>query len=621
MDKTISLYIKKRIIIILELMTLIITIMVIAFGLVNDFTKTRTHAQLIAQMLATIASTTQGIEQISEQITYLLNNDKALESIVFYSIDHPINDDEEYNGHLWLEALTVKTASVHYPVLSRQFASDNPMINRQALTNKTLIGYISITLDMQKFRRDWFAQNKWLIFLLILINILSIWFVFKVIKRPIKQINELARVSHEIIKNTELQQLPVLSKDMEYIETLYIKQGFLALFQRLNKIQASYQSLKEYEEQLKSKDQSLDIQRSSFQGMITHELKTSLNAIFGGLQLLDNQYLSHEQQDALAIIRKGSQQLDFSLEQIIQLNKIEKGQLGINLMEFQPLQLLSDLIAEFEPLAKEKNLEIISHISHVDYMLEGDMHKIRMILELLLDNAIKFTKEGSITIESHLTHFNQSSRWSINIIDTGIGIPHQHLEDIFTPFFQIDPSINREYEGIGIGLSLAKQMCQILGATLDVKSDVQVGSCFSLTLQLKNWQHTKNRNLLHGVRVINYHHSSILSIKEAVQTLEEFGASITNHQHCQSVIDDLKNKHFDILVIYQDTSPKLAKNLATNIRRHESSHRLLIVYFYHPEKSSLLDMADLHASGIDFCHEDNLSMDEKAYLIKNWLMI
>lgn len=181
----------------------------------------------------------------------------------------------------------------------------------------------------------------------------------------------------------------------EFQELVQIKQTLAVLFDRLQKVQQDYEALAIFEQQLHNKDVSLDVQLHNFQSMITHELKTSLNAIVGGLQLLDYDTLNREQKDAVEIISDGSDKLVSSLDHIIQLNQIQKGQMSINCIAFNPLQLIADLLAEYEPIARQKRLELISRIHHIDYGLEGDAEKIKQILSILLSNAIKFTSSGA----------------------------------------------------------------------------------------------------------------------------------------------------------------------------------------------------------------------------------
>lgn len=615
----------------------IITLIAVLFSFTNDlicsFENKHQYVEQMAKLLASSASTPDGVDLVADQVSDLLNSDPTLQSIIFYSIDHPVGSNNT-NQHDWRTILFADMVGVNQAVTSRIVRSSSldrlndgnnsdtlknyNAVPGSALENNTLLGYISITMDVKAYRRQWLMDHKYVWFMTLILTPLSILLILRKVINPMKQFERLAAVSEEIIHNPDITQLPVIQQSVEFKEVSSIKGGLITLFNRLNEMQKEHQALKTYEQQLHSKDLSLDVQRNSFQSMITHELKTSLNAIFGGLQLLNNHYLSNEQRDALTIIRKGSEHLDSTLEQIIQLNRIEKGQVGLNPVEFNPLRLISDLMSEFEPAAKEKGLELTSQITHVDYLLEGDAGKIKLILSSLLNNAIKFTKSGTITIESHLNHFDRNTRWRVTIVDTGIGIDERYLEDIFTPFFQIDPAINREFEGVGVGLSLAKRIAQLLGASLDVESIPNEGSRFSLTLQLENWHQNYDKYLLSGIKALYYHQHQLQSIAD---DLALNGLDVQPLQHAQSVLDAVNKSAFDLLLISEDVSPKKAMNLAQSVRDTETTSRVLIVYLINNNERIDILESDLKASGIDYYSESSIKADKLAMLLKQWLAV
>ena len=591
------------------------------YDLIRSFESKYQHVEQIAKLLASSASTPDGVDLVADQVSDILNSDPSIHSIIFYSIDHPISD-EALSQQDWRTVLFADSISVNQAVTSGFITPSQSKNNfpddLAALENNTLLGYISVSIDVSQFRKQWLFERKFSWLLVFIAAPLSAFIILRLLLGPLEQFVRLAKVSEEVVANPELRQLPVIQQSIELHEVTHIKAALIALFNRLNEMRAEHEALKTYEQQLQSKDLSLDIQRNSFQGMITHELKTSLNAIFGGLQLLNNHYLSNEQQDALAIIRKGSQHLNFTLEQIIQLNRIDKGQVALNLIEFNPLRLISDLMTEFEPAAKEKGLELTSQITHVDYLLEGDVGKIKLILSSLLDNAIKFTQTGSVRIDSHLNHFDRHTRWSVSVIDTGIGIEERYLEDIFTPFFQIDPSINREFEGVGVGLSLAKRIAQLLGASLDVESEIGKGSRFSLVIQLENWHQTHDKHLLAGIKAIYYHQQQLRSL---ASDLELNGLEVFTMQHAQSVLDAVEKSAYDLLLISEEVLPKKAMYLAQSIRHLESANRILIIYLYNSDEDMELLAPDLKASGVDYCQDASISSKKLAFLLKQWLTL
>ncbi|TXD97681.1 HAMP domain-containing histidine kinase [Psychrobacter frigidicola] len=613
-------------------------------GFVYHYQQQRLHLQQLAELLATSASTADGASLVARQVSILLEDNSSIQSISFYSTDHPILTLDqaliEQESNNWYKALFADTVSFDRAVTSdymngitlqdsnsrQQLSSDlsssaikTNIINDKVPNSTALVGYINITLNVNKLRIDWFRKNIWLWLATMILSNGLIIFIIRKLNWPSKDITELAKVCEIVIDNSQLKQLPVIQQQFEFQELARIKLAFITLFNRLKTAEQKVNELAAFEQQLRNKDLSLDVQRNNFQSMITHELKTSLNAISGGLQLLDPQTLNEEQQDVLTIIRKGSQHLDNTLEQIIQLNKIEKGQIGVSLSDFNPLQLLAELLSEFEPIAKHKGIELIARIQHIDYTLEGDTNKIRQVISTLIDNAIKFTESGQVIVESQLTHFIESIRWEIKVIDTGIGIDTNYMEDIFTPFFQVDPSHTRDYEGVGVGLPVIKQIVQLIGATIKVSSELDMGSEFMVIMPLRNtYQNQQKLFSFVGLNIVYYHLEKTGFIVDELQCL---GASVSCKQFGLSLTEQLTMSDVDMIMIAEDILPESAAQLARYIREQESTHRVLLIYWYPPHKAHTLNRFEsgLKAVGVDFCHSATNDSKVLYSLLKEWL--
>lgn len=638
------------------------------YGLVHHYQQKHLHIQQLAALLTNSASTANGANLVARQVSILLDSEPSIQSVLFYSTNRPIVDLDqatiEKTTDDWQNALFANTVSFNYAVTSpdigvrasnskntEQSAGPSPPlattsarsmsksmgINARSTETKvlnstldsnvlgdsnTLLGYINITLDVDRLRLNWFRSHLLLWLIIIALGIIWAWFILRKLNAPAEDITALAKACDLVSGNPELKQLPSIPQSFELQELIQIKQAFISLFARLQQANQDYDALADFEQQLHNKDLSLNVQLHNFQSMITHELKTSLNAIVGGLQLLDNQYLNTEQKDTLAIIRKGSQQLVLTLEQIIQLNKLEKGQISINLSEFNPLQLIADLLAQYEPIAKQKGLELISHIHHIDYILEGDAAKIKQILSILLDNAIKFTPLGQVTIESQLTHFNESNRWQIVVKDTGIGIDADHIDDIFNPFFQVDSSQTREYEGTGIGLPVVKQMAKLIDAAIEVDSIPGVGSQFRVIIPLRNQYQARQQYVLAGLVIVYYYYHEIGFLVDALQRL---GATVTCQHYEQSVMEQMSTIKADMVMFAEDEPPHQAATLARRIREHETvyctAQRAIMIYWYPPHQAHYLESLEhrLKAAGIDYCH--SVIRDDKVLSeqLKDWL--
>lgn len=615
------------------------------YGLVQHYKEERRHTRQLANLLTLSAASVDGDEVVAEQVRFLLENEQSIESILFYTTSQPIADSNLTKDD-WKNALFANTVSLNYPVVGdytdgkSTLSIDSNRLNgnqqgfkalpaikpesnsiRQAApatADTALVGYINITLNVATLRSNWVQSNLWLWLMTTALAIAWALFILRKLNWPSKDIAALTEVCDIVLKNPELEQLPAIPQRFKFEELVQIKQAFVTLFNRLQASKQNYEALAVFEQQLHQKDLSLDVQLHNFQSMITHELKTSLNAIVGGLQLLDEEHLNDEQKDAVDIIHNGSDKLVLALNQIIQLNQIQKGQISLQISAFNPLQLISDLLAEFEPIAQQKGLTLSSHIHHIDYSLEGDAEKIQQILSILLSNAIKFTPVGQVSITSQLTHFDHSNRWQIRIKDTGIGIDSSFIEDIFNPFFQVDSSQTREYEGTGIGLPVVKQMAQLMGASIEVNSKLGVGTEFIVTFQLSNQRQSRQQYLLTGLDIVYYYYQDSGALADELQRL---GAHVICCQHEQLVIDEVNNQKFDMVMFAEDVLPSSAEALAKRIRASETEHRALLVYWYSQQQALHLDSFEhgLKAAGIDYCQVASYEDKALSNLLKSWL--
>lgn len=596
------------------------------YGFVYYYQQKRLYTQQLADILSDIASTVDGANLTARNIGRILEEDSSIQSIVFYANDHPAvalkPPEIEKNENDWYNSLFVDTISFNSAVTNSRIntlSSSNKKVNTDNLIEpNVVIGYINITLDLNQLRLEWLLKSIWLWLATVAFAVSCVIFIMRKLNWPSKDITELAKVCDVIVDSPELRELPSVQQSFNFQELSRIRLAIITLFKRLKDTEKKLDSLADFEVQLHNKDVSLSMQRANFQSMITHELKTSLNAISGGIQLLNPQTLNEEQKDILAIIRQGSENLDNTLEQIIQLNKIEKGQVSINLSDFNPLQLLADLLSEFEPTAKQKGLELASRVKHIDYMLQGDIDKIKQILSTLIENAIKFTFSGKVIIESQLNYFHQSIRWQIKVIDTGIGIEDKYINDIFTAFFQVDSSHTRQYSGLGVGLTVVSQMAQLIGASIEVSSTLNMGSEFTVTIPLRNAYQSPRQFSFIGLNFVYYHSEPTGFI---VEELHRLGASVTCHQYGLSVIEELTTTTVDMIIIAEEVSPEKAAQLARYIREQESTHRTLLVYWYPEHKTPSLSSFEhgLKAVGVDFLHSTTRNSKELYNLLKQWL--
>ena len=237
----------------------------------------------------------------------------------------------------------------------------------------------------------------------------------------------------------------------------------------------------------KQKKELLDANRyqTNFLANISHELKTPLNSIIVLSSVMaknKDKNLNQKNLKNIKIINNCGNDLLYLINDILDISKIESGELALNLKQVNIKELLEDIYNQILPLAKDKNLILL-----LDFNCENDISiftddgRIKQIIKNLLSNAIKFTDKGTIniTLEKHDTFI------SIKVIDEGIGIEKSKLKTVFERFKQADGSTTRKYGGTGLGLSVSRELAELLSGELNVQSKVGEGSTFELRLPLK----------------------------------------------------------------------------------------------------------------------------------------
>lgn len=237
----------------------------------------------------------------------------------------------------------------------------------------------------------------------------------------------------------------------------------------------------------KEKAETASNARSEFLSTVSHELRTPLNAINGITHLLLEEKPKKSQMNYLSSLKFSGDYLTKFINEILEINKIDSNKLEIEYINFNLKQLLANIQNSLKELASVNNnkfnLEIDAAIP--DYLI-GDPTKLSQIMMNLINNALKFTKNGSVSVIAKLDSLEEkNATLYFEVIDTGIGIPADKLQSVFDSFSQGSIEINRKYGGTGLGLTIVKKLIKILGGRINLKSIVGKGSTFSFTLQFE----------------------------------------------------------------------------------------------------------------------------------------
>jgi two-component system sensor histidine kinase RpfC len=223
-----------------------------------------------------------------------------------------------------------------------------------------------------------------------------------------------------------------------------------------------------------------------FVSVVSHEMRTPLNAIVNMGGLLRDTPLNREQIDMLQTLSGSSQVLLGLVEDVLDFSKIEAGKLSIEETEFDLHALVNSTAKILNQQAKDKGLDLVlSIMPQVTPSLRGDPHHLRQVLINLIGNAIKFTEKGSVTVHVSLIEEDASSaRMKFSVRDTGIGITADAQRRIFDSFAQADESTTRRFGGTGLGTTIAKQLVELMGGRMGVESAVGLGSTFWFEVSL-----------------------------------------------------------------------------------------------------------------------------------------
>ena len=275
-----------------------------------------------------------------------------------------------------------------------------------------------------------------------------------------------------ILKGFELGAQDYVTKPFDSRELLVRIRTHLALTDTLEKLEIE-----------KEKAQSADHLKSAFLATMSHELRTPLNSIIGFTGILIQEKpgpLNDEQKKQLGMVQNSARHLLSLINDVLDISKIEAGQLKIHLQKFNLRDLINKVVETNKPSADKKNLTITVTIEDNVSEITSDSMRVQQILINLLNNAIKFTDKGRISV----TCFTVGSFVKIQVTDTGIGIESGKIEQLFKPFIQLETGLSRKHEGTGLGLSICKRLTEMLDGEIDVESRFGEGSIFSITLPL-----------------------------------------------------------------------------------------------------------------------------------------
>ena len=307
-------------------------------------------------------------------------------------------------------------------------------------------------------------------------------------------------------------------------------------FERANKIsehafdvsEKEYQEINNYYKLSKEVAEKATLAKSQFLSTMSHEIRTPMNAVIGFTHLLQLLDPKPEQEEYLKLLKFSAENLLALINDILDFSKIEAGKIEFEKADYNIKDLINNIRLSLLQNANEKNIDVeLLFDPQLPVIVNGDAIRLGQILTNLVNNAIKFTNEGKVTIRVSLNKkLKDCTVIDFEVTDTGIGIEDNNIQNVFESFTQASADTTRKFGGTGLGLAITKKLLEMMGSEIKVKSEFGKGSVFYFRLRIKSSsallisnienQFNVKQNSLNGIKILiaDDNHINIIMIKQ-----------------------------------------------------------------------------------------------------------
>ncbi len=376
---------------------------------------------------------------------------------------------------------------------------------------------------------------------------------------PVIFVSAIYKEDQYVLKGIETGAVDFISKPI----IPAILQGKVRVFLDLYKQKKLLESTNKELIVAKEKAEKKDLLKSLFLATMSHEIRTPMNGIIGVAELLKQTPLTSDQIDLVNIMSISGNNLLLIINDILDISKIEAGQIKLEPTRFDLHLVASEIITLLGLKAEENNNKLLLEIDkNVPKFFIGDPVRIKQILINLANNAVKFTKNGTVrVIISYLSTEGKNDKVGFKVIDDGIGIPKNEIDKLFKVFSQIDQTTQREFGGTGLGLAISKSLVEMMDGEIGVTSKHGVGSTFWFNILLgksdslgktnydiitdKETLSTKSNSNLKILLV----EDNLINQKVATGIIKQLGHNITIAANGKIGVELYKQNEFDVVLM------------------------------------------------------------------------
>ncbi|MGZ0655329.1 PAS domain S-box protein [Coraliomargarita sp. W4R72] len=341
--------------------------------------------------------------------------------------------------------------------------------------------------------------------------------------------------------------------------------------------------------QAKEEAEAASKAKSEFLAVMSHEMRTPLNPILGFADILLEGCTTEPEKTYLqTIITSGHRQLSL-IDDILHYMRIISDRVEPSIESFNLIDFCKTILDELQPSARDLKLQLINasqegHTIPASLLVESDMHMLRRILENLLNNSIKYTHAGSVTLSLSMEPSSPTPIFHFAVVDTGIGIEEAKQQHLFDPFSQVDASYTRKHEGIGLGLAICKKLIHLLDGKIRIQSSLGKGSTFTISLPLRiatpapikaTGQNNASTNRNQFTRP-----SKILIVDDKIDNqliakalVKSYNGSTSTANNGEEAIALCKNEKFDLILMDLSMPVMGGTDACKWIRNHETSNQ------------------------------------------------